>query len=271
MSLRERCAVMGRRSTNAAESGSATPAGPSGTQSSRRLLTLLDQFTAEHPTHTVHGLSLAIGVPRSTVYRLVSLLKTHGLLEEAGESRYQLGPRVIAMGYVARSMVDLADLWRPTLERLAGRTSETALVLRRIGDSAVCVDRVECDHPVRLSFEVGRAMPLHTGAGPKVLLAFSAAEYRERYISTLVPSSDRRALRAELEHIVALGWGESQAEVDPGIWATACSVMVERDGRSLAISVALPDYRLTPGRREELRAETLQAAAELRDRFAHLT
>ena len=245
-------------------------AGPSGTQSSRRLLALLDQFTTEHPTHTVELLSAAIAVPRSTVYRLVSLLKAHGLLEEAGESRYQLGPRVITMGYVARSMVDLGDLWRPALERLAEATSETALVLRRIGDSAVCVDRVECDHPVRLSFEVGKTMPLHTGAGAKVLLAFSTPEYQERYIATLVPSGQRRALRAELDQIVAQGWGESQAEVDPGIWAAAASLMAERDGRSLAISVALPDYRLTPGRREELRSATILAAAELRDRFAHL-
>jgi len=66
------------------------------------------------------------------------------------------------------------------------------------------------------------------------------------------------------------GWGDSRAEVDPGIWAAAASVMAERDGRSLAISVALPDYRLTPGRREEFRSATIRAAVELRGRFAHL-
>ena len=62
---------------------SAVPAGrpaPGGTQSTQRLLTLLDQFSTERPTHTVEGLSEAIGVPRSTVYRLVSLLKSYELL-----------------------------------------------------------------------------------------------------------------------------------------------------------------------------------------------
>src|ERR1700730_17827773 len=92
---------------------------PGGTQSTQRLLALLDQFSTEHPTHTVEGLSEPIGVPRTTVYRLVSLLKGHELLEQAGESRYQLGPKAIMMGYVARSTVDLADLWRPALEQLA--------------------------------------------------------------------------------------------------------------------------------------------------------
>jgi len=168
------------------------PAGrsaPGGTQSTQRLLTLLDQFSTERPTHTVEGLSEAIGVPRSTVYRLVSLLKSYELLEQAGESKYQLGPKAIMMGYVARSTVDLADVWRPGLEELAAASRETALVLRRIGDAAVCIDRIECDHPVRLSFDIGKAMPLHTGAGAKVLLAGSPAELRDRYLQAAVPRS----------------------------------------------------------------------------------
>jgi hypothetical protein len=181
------------RPTELAGAAPAARQAPGGTQSTQRLLTLLDQFSTERPTHTVEGLSEAIGVPRSTVYRLVSLLKAYELIEQAGESKYQLGPKAIMMGYVARTTVDLADIWRPGLEQLAGTSRETALVLRRIGDAAVCIDRVECDHPVRLSFDVGKAMPLHTGAGAKVLLAGSPAELRDRYIEAAVPPGHRGA------------------------------------------------------------------------------
>jgi DNA-binding IclR family transcriptional regulator len=241
---------------------------PGGTQSTQRLLALLDQFSTEQPTHTVEGLSEAINVPRSTVYRLVSLLKGHELLEQAGESRYQLGPKAIMMGYVARSTVDLADIWRPGLERLASESRETALVLRRIGDAAVCVDRVECDHPVRLSFEVGKAMPLHTGAGAKVLLAGSPAEVRDRYIECAVPPAQRARLRAELDAIASQGWGESRAEVDPGIWAVAAPILQDRDGRCLAISVAVPEYRLDAARRDELIGQARDIAAGLRAKLS---
>jgi DNA-binding IclR family transcriptional regulator len=251
----------------------ATPAAarqaPGGTQSTQRLLALLDQFSTERPTHTVEGLSEAIGVPRSTVYRLVSLLKAHELLEQAGDSRYQLGPKAIMLGYVARSTVDLADIWRPGLDQLAAATRETALVLRRIGDAAVCVDRVECDHPVRLSFEVGKAMPLHTGAGAKVLLSGTAAGARDRYIAAAVPPEQQARLRAELETIAVRGWGESYAEVDPGIWAVAAPILQDREGRCLAISVAVPEYRLEAGRREELIDQTRQAGAALRGKLSH--
>jgi DNA-binding IclR family transcriptional regulator len=247
---------------------SAARQAPGGTQSTQRLLALLDQFSAERPTHTVEGLSEGIGVPRSTVYRLVSLLKAHELLEQAGESRYQLGPKAIMMGYVARSTVDLADIWRPGLAELAGASRETALVLRRIGDAAVCVDRIECDHPVRLSFDVGKAMPLHTGAGAKVLLAGSPAEVRERYIEAAVPKEQRDRLREELDAIAARGWGESRAEVDPGIWAVAAPILRDRDGRCLAISVAVPEYRLEAGRRQELIALTRDVAERLRAKLS---
>ena len=242
---------------------------PDGTQSTQRLLTLLDQFSTERPAHTVEGLSEAIGVPRSTVYRLVSLLKAYELLEQAGESKYQLGPKAIMMGYVARSTVDLADIWRPGLEQLAGASRETALVLRRIGDAAVCIDRVECDHPVRLSFDVGKAMPLHTGAGAKVLLAGSPAELRDRYVEAAVPPEHRGRLLAELESIAVRGWGESHAEVDPGIWAVAAPILADRDGRCLAISVAVPEYRLEAGRREELIGRTRDIAATLQAKLSH--
>ncbi len=251
---------------------SASPAGrqpPGGTQSTQRLLALLDQFSTAQPTHTVDGLSEAIGVPRSTVYRLVSLLKAHELLEQAGDSRYQLGPKAIMMGYVARSTVDLADIWRPGLERLASASRETSLVLRRIGDAAVCVDRVECDHPVRLSFDVGKAMPLHTGAGAKVLLSGTPARARDRYIEAAVPPPQHARLRAELETIAIRGWGESYAEVDPGIWAVAAPILADRDGRCLAISVAVPEYRLEAGRREQLIDQTRQVATALRAKLSH--
>ncbi len=238
------------------------------TQSVQRALVLLDQFTAQQPAHTVEQLSHLSGVPRSTVYRLLTLLRAHLLVEQAGDNRYQLGPRAITMGYVARSMTDLAGLWRPALLALAAATSETALVMRRVGNSAVCVDRVECDHPVRLSFEVGRTMPLHAGAGAKLILAYLPDDFRDRYIEQALPAAAQGRLRTELARIRMQGWADSSGEVDQGIWAVAAPVSGGAD-RLHAISVALPEYRLDPERRETLRAAILDAAADLREKLVY--
>ncbi len=42
-----------------------------------------------------------------------------------------------------------------------------------------------------------------------------------------------------------------------------------REGRCLAISVAVPEYRLEAGRRVELIDQTRQAGAALRDKLSH--
>jgi DNA-binding IclR family transcriptional regulator len=56
--------------------------------------------------------------------------------------------------------------------------------------------------------------------------------------------------------------------VDPGIWAVAAPILQERDGRCLSISVAVPDYRLEAGRREELIAQTRDIAEALRAKLS---
>jgi DNA-binding IclR family transcriptional regulator len=92
---------------------------------------------------------------------------------------------------------------------------------------------------------------------------------RDRYIERAVPAAQRRALRDELEHIVSQGYGESRAEVDPGIWAVAAPILSDREGRCLAISVAVPEYRLEDGRREVLIDHTRTVAGELRAKLSH--
>jgi DNA-binding IclR family transcriptional regulator len=239
-----------------------------GPQSARKMLLLLNEFTAARPKHSVDGLSELIQVPRSTAYRFVALLRDFELLEQTGDGRYQLGPKAITLGYVARSMVDLADLWRPVIEHCLAVTGETTLILRRIGTAAVCVDRVESQDPVRLSFDVGRTMPLHTGAGAKVLLANGPESFQEEYIRSSVPASAQETLRDELKQIKEQGWAESDGEVDPGIWAVAGAILVGPHDSCLSLSIAAPEYRLDEKRKDRIRRVTLEVTEKLRTQLS---
>lgn len=223
------------------------------------------------PVHTVEDLAELADMPRSTAYRFVTLLRDYELLELAGGGRYKLGPRAITMGYVARSLTDVADVWRPVLDELVGQTHETALILRRVSNYAVCVDRVESDHPVRLSFEIGRTMPLHQGAGAKVLLANSLQSFQDRYLKEEVPARERSVLRPELDSILDQGYADSTSEVDPGIWATAASISQSGAEPLFALSVAIPEYRLEEDQRDAVRRQVLSAAATLRTRLSQYT
>jgi DNA-binding IclR family transcriptional regulator len=101
-----------------------------------------------------------------------------------------------------------------------------------------------------------------------VILAYAPDDLRDSYLERAVPASGRGRLRAELARIRALGWAESSGEVDQGIWAVAAPVSGAGD-RLHAISVALPQYRLEPQRRDSLRAAILQAAGELQEKLVY--
>lgn len=210
-------------------------------------------------------------IPRSSVYRMLGILKESEYIETAEVARYRLGPKVITLGYAARRSFDMSEHWRPMISALSAEINETTLILQRVGNFAVCIDRVESDHPVRLSFDIGRTMPLHHGAGAKTLLACSAGEFQQRYLAEVVPRSERVALDSELREIALRGWAESSSEVDPGIWAVGAPIVAGHSRAPVVLSVAVPDYRLDLEARRKLVERTVTVARQLLDRFRNLT
>src|SRR6476620_6862413 len=61
-----------------------------GAESSRKLLHALLAFDEHHPSWTVPGLASHLGVPQSTMYRYIALLREVGLVDSAGGGEYRL-------------------------------------------------------------------------------------------------------------------------------------------------------------------------------------
>jgi DNA-binding IclR family transcriptional regulator len=230
---------------------------------SRKLLAVLFCFSQDKPVRTVEDISQELGLPRSSVYRFLSILREVMLVEEAAAGRYQLGPRALALGQAARSRLTILDVVRPVTAGLAEETGETVLFVRSVGDGAVCLDRVETKHRLRLSFEVGQVLPLHSGAVAKVLLAYAPGDRRKNYLrshrSEVPPGRD---LERELETLLDSGYAESEGEVDPGVWAIAAPVRLG-NGEVYGLSTVVPVIRLDDRTRAQIREATLRAAARL--------
>ena len=238
-----------------------------GTASSRKVLQVLTAFTPERPVVTVDALARSVRVPLSTAYRYIALLREVGLVTDDGRGGYHLSPRVVELARASRAAVGFLDIARPVMERLCEASGETAVLIRRVGDAAVCVERVESAQRVRLSFDVGSAFPLHRGASPKVLLASMGERERGDYLvraRRIDPALRQRGARfeQELESIVRQGWAESTEEITPDIWAVAAPV-VEGDATIAALSVAGPAYRLTGRQRSRIVSLTRAAAADI--------
>jgi DNA-binding IclR family transcriptional regulator len=232
--------------------------------SSRKILRALLAFSSDRPRHSAESLAEHIGLPLSSTYRYIGILREADLIDEDGRGSFVLGPRVIGLAQAARAGADLASIARPLMKRMAHDTGETVILLRRSGDRAVCIERAESSSRIRLTFEVGTALPLHRGAGPKLLLAHLPPSESEVMLDEVVardPSfgPQRRTLVRELATIREQGWSDSRGEITSHVYAVAVGIS-DPTGVIAAISFVAPAFR-TPKASQLLLREQIQRFA----------
>jgi len=239
----------------------------SGAESSRKVLKILTSFEPENPIATVDELARRVGIPMSSAYRYVALLREVGLLTEDGQGAYHLSPKVVRMAQAARAAYGFLDLARPVMELLRDETAETVLLVRRVGDHAICLDRAESDQPIRLSFQIGTPQPLHKGSAAKILLAWMPENEQRRYLDRVIATEadfDPAALNRELSEIRQSGWSSSAVQAIPDIWAAAAPIF-EGNDVAAALAIAGPGFRIDDEKRAAILASTRGAAAQITD------
>lgn len=236
-----------------------------GVDSARRVLRILLLFSEKYPELGVEEIARSIGISVPSAYRFVSLLREMDLLEESSGGSYVLSPRMILLARSAEQSFQASKILRPLVEHLSSATGEAALVIRRVGDYATCVEMAQTERTIRLSFEPGQIMALHRGAGPKVLLAALGESWTLRYFDRLEPSpqqAERETVLSEIPDIAERGWSNSAAEVDEGVFAVAAPITVG-DKVVAAVSVAGPQFRIDDTRAKLILDEVVKGATEL--------
>jgi DNA-binding IclR family transcriptional regulator len=224
-------------------------------------------FSGSRPTWTITEIAEELELTASSAYRYVGQLKESGLLEAGPNSSYRVTDKVMALAEASESgRSTLIDLALPVMTTLRDEIGETVLIARRSGEVAFCVERVESHQAVRLQFERGQPMQLHSGSMPRLLLSYMPVHERERYIDRIRPilSPDRLAMisREALDHTAALGHSESMAEIDEGIWGCAAAIRRGHDVVAV-IGTAGPAYRLDADRRLGIRRLIVDGAARI--------
>jgi IclR family transcriptional regulator, acetate operon repressor len=189
-------------------------------------------------------LSALLETPISTIYRYLRTLASFGFVDRQGAG-YRLGPRLIigrGANVTAEELKRTAD---PVLRLLAEETGETAVIVRRVGLSAVCLHEIPSRHPLRVSIGPETALPLDLGALGKALLAFAPPDILDEVLAgeprpSDAPSAER--LRADLADVVTSGVARSVGESIPSAVAIAVPIFRE-DGIVAAIGVIGPESR----------------------------
>lgn len=232
-----------------------------GVESARRVLMILLMFNEDKPELTVDDVMEAHGISQTSAYRYLSLLRELRLIQLRTRGTYVLTPRVHRLAAASEDAVSLEHAAMPTLRKLSELFHETAFMMRRARNEAVFVASSEPDRALALSFRAGSASLLHRGAVAKVLLAHSSHRFQRAYIDRYVGDSfERERMMNEMEHIRVVGYSESVAEVDEGIWGGAVPVLLE-DTVIASLSVAGPEFRILAASRSQI-IDQLKAGAK---------
>ncbi|CAG0998043.1 Transcriptional repressor IclR [Burkholderiales bacterium] len=221
-----------------------------------RAFALLEHVArADGPT-ALQELAAGSGLPKPTVYRMLSVLESAGLVtREPDGRRIAAGPRLVRF---ARD-VQLSDAVRAPrhaiLKRLADELGETVNLTMLDGSEVVYLDRVETAWPLRMTLQPGSHVPLHCTASGKLLLALLPAARRRRIVAELPLSrytdhtiTDARGLEAELASIRRAGCATDNEEYLAGLVCVAAPVATP-DGRNVAcVAVHAPIARMSLAR-----------------------
>ncbi len=217
------------------------------------------------------GLSLSdiaarVGLPRSTVQRIVAaLLEEHLLMSASSKARVKLGPTLVQLG--AAADVGTEKIARPVMLELSRAADETVDLSVLRNDTAVFVEQIQGTQRLVAVSAVGKDFPLHCTANGKSLLALLPRERRERLLAgrlkryTDATITERPLLDAMLREVEKSELAYDLEEHSDGICAVGTAF---RDalGREYSLSIPVPAARFE-GRRALLSKLLKKAKAEL--------
>src|SRR5438045_7656896 len=205
-------------------------------QSLDRALEIL-RLIGSGPEMRVTDLARRLEVHKSTVFRLLSTLQEHGLVDQNPTTeRYRLGYGLVRLAGAVVAELDLARVSRSVLEQLAFRTGETVNLAILQGDQVVNIDQIAAPNLVVNVNWVGKQTPLHATSNGKVLLAYLPEDERQRLLAGTLPwltprtITDPRTLAKQLRRVVEYGYAFTLEELELGLNRVAAPVRAA-DGR----------------------------------------
>ena len=227
------------------------------------------EMLAPHPAGlTSQELELALGLPKTTVNRLIHLLMDAGLIISSSQRgrAYQLGPRILNLLHGAADGRWIEQLTRAPLQQLAERTGQSAFISRLRNGQIRSVSCAAPDTMVRLYIAPETVLPANATATGKAILANISSDEADALLSidleifTPRTKTDADALRAELAQVREQGYAVEEEEHVPGLASMACPIRTS--DQTTLYTVGLTGARdLVMGKNKEKHVVAMMEAA----------
>jgi DNA-binding IclR family transcriptional regulator len=239
-----------------------------GGATARRALRILEAVATAEGRATVDDLAAAVGLNKSTAYRLARVLQDEAYLERTEEG-YRLGSRMVGLAAVALPQFDVYAAARPVLRRLSVASRETVTLHRRAGDLGILVLAEENDeHMLRFVARIGEATPLVRGSAGLAMLAALPDQEKDALLARGVGAARRGELREQIEQIRRDGWVLSEGANHPGASGIAVAIPSVDTAVQVAVAVSGPSGRWTRDKRRAFAQRLIDARDELGGLFA---
>ena len=182
---------------------------------------ILDYYASQRREYlSLTEISRAIGLYKTTVYRILRTLQSVGWIEQSSTNgQYRLGSGILMIASAVSVHYTTRQLINEEMRRLCELHNETVVLSSLRGDTGICVDLVKSHHNLGISGENGYIVPLNSGATGKVLLSAQSDELVERLIRNY-PGEEEK-LWNQVKEIRQRGYCVSEGEVDEGVAAVA--------------------------------------------------
>lgn len=199
------------------------------------------------------------GLPVSTVHRFLANLQSSGYLNCSDDGVHHLGTVCIGLGHSALAQLDVRRISLPYLRELNQKTRETIHLTMRHGASAVYVEKLDSQEPVRIYSRIGASVPLYSSAVGKVMLAYMQPQERENLLSQvelkrLTPNTvgSLQELSAVLQRVRRQGFAYDLEENEPHIRCVAAPIWDHSKSVNASLSITGPAVRMSTTRLREL-------------------
>ena len=235
-----------------------------------RGLAVLELLSAQRSPMKVTDIVTALGLPRSATYELVHTLRTRNYVRMDADGLVTLGPQVFVLGSSYSEQLDIGTAAQHTASVVMRQVNETVQVGVLEGREVFYVARADSTRLVRLVSAVGRRLPAHCTALGKVLLAeLDPAELERRLagvqLETFTAHSirDPERLAEVLAEVRETGVGFDDMESNPEVRCVAAPVRDITGSCVAAMSISVPQVRMTDAYRTDLTNAVRAGAAEL--------
>ncbi|MBV9811275.1 MAG: IclR family transcriptional regulator, partial [Acetobacteraceae bacterium] len=205
---------------------------------------------------SVKQLAERLGLPMSTVHRLLQLLGAEGLVQHDPDTRrYQVGFELDRIASLVASRRSLKDIARPFMQAVVDSCHEACLLVVHLPATfqVSVLEGINSSHPLRYDMLLYAAHSLLWGATGRSILAFLSEEEQAAALAHGEPSPGsgrpvptHAQLRAELAVFQARGYASSYGEKIVGAVGIGAPVL-RADGHAIAsLCLTIPQMRFEP-------------------------